>query len=384
MRKSLPELSLCRAFIALAVSASASALAPAPCLPLLPPGLLVGASYSRPADAAAGNRTDALFAEIVTRGGRLVQLSLPWASVEVVPNQPDYVLVAEILASARAAGLVPLFQLAAIDTEHASVPPDLADPSDPTRLRPGLEWNSTELLDRYATMLEVVAPLAAFSGAPYFGLGNEVSVNLGLRPETGFAFAEFVFTMRKFVQQLTSPSLAVGVTMTVGDLSAFSRTSVPEWATLLLDISDVVPLTYYAIDDAFRVVTDRATVEATFLGAASVLPAGACLVLQELGMPSGYGNASSVDGGSQAAQAAFVSDFREVLAKANATHEVRAASFYQLVDMSDSDCESFSRYYNTTNPTFIEYLCTLGLVRQNGTAKAGFASFLGAFLGGGL
>jgi hypothetical protein len=376
-----PPTPLGATLLTLAALAAAAAAAPAPCLPLLPRGgLLVGASYSRPADAAAGNRTDALFAEIVARGGRLVQLSLPWADVEPVPKQPNYVLVAEILASARAAGLVPLFQLAAIDTEHASVPPDLANPSDPTRLRPGLEWNASELIDRYATVLEVVAPLAAFSGAPYFGLGNEVSVNLRQRPETAFAFAEFAFTMRKFVQQLTSPDLSVGVTMTVADLFAFSQTAVPEWASLLFDIADVVPLTYYAIDDAFRVVTDRATVEATFLGAASVLPAGACLVLQELGMPSGYGNASSVDGGSQAAQAAFVADFREVLAKANSSHEVRAASFYELVDMSDADCESFARYYNTSDPAFVEYLCTLGLVRQDGVAKAGFAAFLQAFL----
>ena len=36
------------------------------------------------------------------------------------------------------------------------------------------------------------------------------------------------------------------------------------------------------------------------LGAASVLPAGACVVLQEFGQPTGYGNSSSVDGGSEA------------------------------------------------------------------------------------
>jgi hypothetical protein len=365
------------------------AQAPPSCLPLLAPGpLLVGASYSPPAAPAAANLTAALFARVVALGGRLVQISLPWADIEPVPLQPNFVLVAEVLAAARAQGLVPLFNLAVIDTEHVSVPPDLADPADVTRLRPGLDWNSSELIDRFATVLEVVAPLAAFSGAPYFGVGNEVSVNLGERPETGYAFAEFLFVMHKFVKQLTSADMAVGVTMTVADLAAFAAKGaggVPEWAQLLLAISDVVPLTYYAVDNAFHVVTDRATIAGAVLGAASVLPAGACVVFQEFGMPSGYGNASSVDGGSEARQAAFFAELRGALDELGAAgHEVRAASLFQLVDADPDACLQEARYYNaSSSPAFVEYLCTLGVVRSDGAPKPGFAAFVAAFLGGG-
>jgi hypothetical protein len=366
---------------------AARAAAPSSCLPLLAPGpTLVGASYAAPAAPAAANRTAALYSRVVALGGKLVQISLPWADIEPVPLQPNLLLVAEILAEARAAGLVPLFQVAVIDTEHVSVPPDLADPSDVTRLRPGLEWNSTEIIDRFATVLEVVAPLAAYSGSPYIGVGNEVTVNLGAHPETGYAFAEFLFTMRKFVKQLTSADMAVGVTFTVADLAAYAAAgSVPEWATLLLDIADVAPLTYYAVDARFDVVTGRAAIAGAVLGAASVLPAGACVVLQEFGVPSGYGNASSVDGGSEALQAAFFSDFSSVLAELGAAgHDVRAASLFQLVDADPDVCFQEARYYNGTNaPGFVEYLCTLGVVRSNGVAKAGYAAFLAAFLGGG-
>ena len=62
----------------------------------------------------------------------MLQLSIPWSDVETTPGEPNYVLIAEILNDARAKGLVPLFEIAAIDTEHASVPADLADPNDPT------------------------------------------------------------------------------------------------------------------------------------------------------------------------------------------------------------------------------------------------------------
>ena len=357
----------------------ASGAAAASCLPLLPPGTHFGAQYSKP-PGAAGNATDALFAEMAARGATLLQLSLPWADIETTPNAPNFILIAELLHEARAAGLTPLFQIAAIDTEHAAVPSDLADPADPTRLRPGLQWNDTELVDRFAYLLEVVAPLAAFAGAPYFGVGNEVSVNLGLHPDTAYAFAEFTFIMKSWVKQLTFPTMGVGVTLTVGDLDSWAPpASPPSWAQTLLAVADVTPLTYYPLRADFSVDTP-ASIARTFAGALSVLPPTACLLLQELGCPSGYGNASSTDGSSQAVQAAFVKQMGGVLRSVNATRSVRAVSWYQFVDMSDTDCLGLARYYNITNPGFVEYLCTLGLVKNTGEAKMAWEPFINSFI----
>ena len=64
----------------------------------------------------------------------------------------------------------------------------------------------------------------------------------------------------------------------------------------------------------------------------------------------------------------------------NATRAVRGLSLYQTVDMDASDCEGLARYYNTSSPAFVEYLCTLGAVKNTGQAKLGWAAFLGAFL----
>lgn len=365
-----------------AAAAAARATAPAArsCLPLLSAPFLVGAQYSKPADAAAARRTDALYADLLARGGTLTQLSLPWADVETTPGAPNFVLIAEILAGVRASNQTPLFQIAAIDTEHASVPSDLGDPADPTKLRDGLHWNSSEIIDRYATLLEVVAPLAAFSGAPYIGVGNEVSVNLGLHPETGYEFAEFVFTMRAFIQQLTSPAVSVGVTLTVGDLGGWAPPAgPPAWGAALLAVADLTPLTYYPLDAQAHVVTDPTAIARAVGDALSALPTGACIVFQEVGCPSGYGNASSTDGGSEKAQASFLTDFRALLTDANVTRPVRAASLYQMVDMAPADCEGLARYYNTSNPAFVEYLCTLGAVHGDGTAKPAWTAFLDAF-----
>jgi hypothetical protein len=229
-------------------------------------------------------------------------------------------------------------------------------------------------------VLEVVAPLAAFAGAPYIGVGNEVSVNLGLHPDTGYAFAEFLFIMRSWIKQLTFPAMGVGVTMTVGDLSSWAApASPPAWAETLLSICDVSPLTYYPLRGDFS-VDSPAGVARTFAAALSVLPQAACLVLQELGCPSGYGNASSTDGSSQAVQAAFMKQMGVLLRGVNGTRDVRAVSVYQMVDMADSDCLGLQKYYNVTDPRFLEYLCTLGLVKNTGEPKSSWDTFLHEFL----
>jgi hypothetical protein len=348
---------------------------PASCLPLLPPGTLFGAQYSRPPNGTTGNATDALFSTFVTStGARLAQIGLPWADIETTPGVVNYELVAEILQGARAAGLVPLVNIAAIDTNHASVPSDLVDPADNTRLRPGLNWTSPLLLDRYFAVVSVLAPLAAYYGSPYFGVGNEVSVNLKQHPETAVDFAGFVYAFRSAIQGLTSPDMAVGVTLTVGDLASFGG-SPPTWLTYLLDASDVTPLTYYPLNPDFTVVTSPSNVEGNLSAALALLPDGACVVFQELGCPSGFNNASSVDGSSEEVQAAFFDTALSFIATANASsHPVRAVSIYQFVDMEPNDCVGLAHYYvnGTAPPGFLEYLCTLGVVSGDDGGAEGY------------
>jgi hypothetical protein len=128
-----------------------------------------------------------------------------------------------------------------------------------------------------------------------------------------------------------------------------------------------------------HVVTSPADIARAVDDALAALPAGACVVMQEFGQPSGYNNASSTDGGSDARQAAFLDAFAAVVARVNATRPVRGLSLYEMVDMDDESCLGLARYYNTSAPAFIEYLCTLGIVRNDGTQKAGWAAFLRNF-----
>jgi hypothetical protein len=116
---------------------------------------------------------------------------LPCPSPSPTPVSPVLPL-AGILLNARNSGLVPVVTIGAIDTNRCgalvgasstaacvssytllapppfhrattdsdravrvSVPPDLADPNDPTRLAPGLNWTSPAVLDRYAELMMV-------------------------------------------------------------------------------------------------------------------------------------------------------------------------------------------------------------------------------------
>lgn len=307
-----------------------------------------------------------------------MQLSLPWGELETVPNQPNLQLIAELLEDVHAVGGIPLFNIAVIDTNRVSVPPDLADPNDPTALRFDLNWTSPELMDRFASLVRVVAPLAAYYGAPYFGVGNEVDVNLQSHPDLTYSFVEFVYTFRLYIRSLTAPNpLAVGATLTVGGLASMAS-SPPQWLTQLFSVADLTPLTYYAMKGDFIVQADSAQVHAEILSAVSLLPAGVCTVFQEFGVPSGYCNASSTDQGSEALQTAFFNDFMHTMPSAleAAGHPLRAASIFELVDMPDEQCESFSRYYNISDKSFVEYLCTLGIVKGDGTPKSAFAAVL--------
>ena len=265
------------------------ALARPGCLPLLPasPPLLWGAQYAAPSSPSTANKTGALFGEVLAAGGRLFQISLPWAALETTPGQPNYLLVAQVLNEIQSVGAIPLFNLALIDTNRVSVPPDLIDPSDPTRLRSGLNFTSPEVIGRVAALVEVLAPLVAYHGGPYFGLGNEVDVNLGAHPDVAESFVDLVAEFQVYIRTLTAPSpLAVGATLTVSGLGALAA-SPPPWLTALLQVADATPLTYYPLAAEFSVKADPAAWHADILAAASLLPPGRCVVFQEFGIPSG-------------------------------------------------------------------------------------------------
>ena len=191
-------------------------------------------------------------------------------------------------------GLHSIVNLPAIDTDTASVPRDLLDPDDPDRLRPGLAWNSTEVVTRYAIMLGQAVPLIVAHGGTHLGVGNEVDGTLeGMHPEHAVEYALFTYIARAVAHNITggegASRLSVGVTLTYGGLAAQGTRSSEWFAYLALpQVTDAIPVTYYPLQGNFS-VQDPAVAVPRDLGALpSMLPGGRCVVMQELGFPSGY------------------------------------------------------------------------------------------------
>lgn len=348
------------------------------CMAQWPAGTQFGAQYSAPSNATAANMTAALYAQVRAAGGVLAQIGLTWAGLEQTPGQPNFAILAGVLQEAKAAGAVPLVNLGVIDTTRMAVPSDLVDPANPTRLRPGLNFMSPEVLNRYLSILQVAMPIIAYYGGGYIGTGNEVTSNLGMNPDYVESFIQLTDVVKQLSAQVTNPPLEVGATLILADIAAPKP---PTWLPWLAQVADVMPVTYYPLVGGFDVETNWTAVEATMAAGLGALPAGACIVFQELGYPSGYNNASSTDGSSDKLQAAFFSNILGWLARFNGTdgRVLRGVSVYELVDMPEAECAALGPYYNVSNPAFFEYLCTLGTVRGDGTAKPAFQTMLDGF-----
>lgn len=365
-------------------TASTPAAAPraARALPLLRPSstnstTLFGSFYLGDTLSPPTPAGDALYARVLSAGARLAQLEVSWSDLEPTRGALDVAPLAALLSASRAAGAVPLVTINAIDTNAVKVPADLIDPADSTSLKPGLRWNDSAVVSRFAAVLALAAPLAVASGAFYVGAGNEVDGNLGLHPESADDYVSFVAAARAAAHAATSPALAVGATVTLPGMLRLSREPTPpRWVGDLLAVADATPLNYYPLDDATLSVRPLSTVPVDVAAAIALLPPDAPVLFQEVGCPAGFNNASSVDGSSDAYEAAFVD---AVAAAFAASGRVRAASFFKLLDWPDELCYAVASYY--VNPPFVallEYLCTLGVADSAGAPKPAFARVLAA------
>lgn len=356
-----------------------------PCFPMIPPGTQGGVVYAgTPGNV---NATLPVWLSVFELGvfdkPGLTMMLLQWRDIESVPGQYNLTVIEEQLEWQQPLGLLALVNIASINTNNVAVPVDLADPTDPTQLRAGLAWNSSQVTSRYAAMMGAVLPTLLQLRAVHVGVGNEVDVNLNLHPDTVLEFASFVETQRTVIHNLTqtsAPGLSVGVTMTF----AGARAWVGGWQLpAIRAVSDSTPLTYYPMSGPNDSVHDPATIAADFVDMATLILPGSCVMIQECGYPSGFNNQSSVDNSTYSKQADFAVSALAAIRSANATSPgaFRGVSFSNLVDIPDELVWELVRYYRILTPGFIEYVATFGWIHSNGTVKPAATAFLAAIGG---
>ncbi|MBE2184540.1 MAG: hypothetical protein IAE89_14010 [Anaerolineae bacterium] len=281
-------------------------------------------------------------------------LTYSWSDLEPESGQIDVSEPADNLTYLNSrANLVYEFGIQPLNTTDKETPDDLMD----------LPFDDPIMIARFEAFLNQLLPLFD-ERIRYFSIGNEVDVYLGNHPEEWSAFTTFYSAAANYARE-RAPWLQIGVTVTYGGIQAF-----PEEVAALNAVSDVLIVTYYPLGEGFS-AENSALPETDFPAMAAYseeFVRAAPVVLQEVGYPSGEINHSS-----ESEQAEFVHHVFE--AWSNNRDRIPFLNYFILHDFNEQLCHAFEAYYGLTDERFFSFLCTLGLLRADGTPKESLSVF---------
>ena len=146
-------------------------------LPLLSQGIHWSTVYDPPnatktpnGATVAGNA----YNEVISNGLSAYQLGLTWDTFEnEIPGQIGSYILEIYLQILQQYNLIPIVGLSFINTVSLSIPFDLIDDSDPTKLANGMNFMSKNFTTRYYALLDVLIPLIDQYGGFYVVFANE-------------------------------------------------------------------------------------------------------------------------------------------------------------------------------------------------------------------
>lgn len=334
--------------------ASGVAVAQPSQVPLLPAPIGVGVIYSETTPETRP-RTDQAWSGVLSRGANAYQLAVAWDELASADGTPSIGPVLPLLDTIRGADLSVFLTLRTVDTTRLRLPADFMDPADPTRLAPGLAFDSPVVLAALRSLLDELVPALVERSGFALSLANEADVWARSNPLGAFPLAVFVETGRLHAHTL-APDLAVGATLTREGLYE------PTLGALFVAVSDAAMFTYYPL---YGAVLDPAAAAQDF-DRMETLAGGRAVLLQEFGCPSGPAGGGGVLGASDELQRRWVETvFREVRRRP----AFRFISVLHLADWPPDVVAGFEAYYGSSSPAFVEFLTTLGLMRADGTPK---------------
>ncbi len=281
-------------------------------------------------------------------------LTYAWSDLEPESGQIDVSEPSDNLAYLNTrADLIYEFGIQPLNTTDKETPNDLMD----------LSFDDPVMIARFEAFLDQLLPLFD-ERIRYFSIGNEVDVYLQNHPDEWATFTTFYSATADYARE-RAPWLQIGVTVTYGGIQAF-----PEEIAALNAASDVLIVTYYPLGEGFS-AENSALPETDFPAMAAYsdeFVRGVPVVLQEVGYPSGEINESS-----ESEQAEFV--HHVFTAWAANQDRIPFLNYFMLHDFNEQMCHAFEAYYGLTHERFFSFLCTLGLLRADGTPKESLAVF---------
>jgi hypothetical protein len=285
-------------------------------------------------------------------GARGAFSSWTWATLEPSAGRFDLKKAIDDLEfQGRGRNMVLLVGIQAINTTAKETPSDLATTT----------FDAPEMTARFHALINALLPNLD-SHVRYISIGNEVDVYLAAHPAEWDAYQVFLEDGIAYVHSV-APWIRVGTTVTFGGASGANGDHI---ATLTRK-SDILILTYYPLQANFAALPPASpdTDFPRMLRLAGDRP----VVLQEVGYPSAESLSSS-----EQAQAEFVTSvFRAWAAEGE---RIPFLNYFALHDFSPALCGQMMDYYGLHEVNFEAYLCSLGLRRTNGDAKAAWQTFV--------
>ncbi len=310
-----------------------------------PPRVLAIAASPRTTPPPTADDFIAAVDSVVSAGARAQSLMFTWSSLE--PSRGTYE-VAEFAFTVVYLGydreLYLSLNVAPINTTEKEVPADLA----------AVPFDSSAMQDRFRALIDVFAPHVS-DQVLHLTIGNEVDVYLAETNEWS-AYRAFYEDAAAYVREKLD-HVKVGVCVThTGATGPFADSIAALNAT-----SDVWVTTFYPLGAGFRPTGPDAATAA--LPEMVALAGGRPVVVQEIGYPSSIALESS-----DAEQAAFFANAFDAWGAAGGA--IPFLSVFALHDFPTATCDELAAYYGLPDDAaFKAFLCSLGLLRVDGTAK---------------
>jgi len=244
-----------------------------------------------------------------------------------------------------------LLGIQVLNTVPKETPPDLL----------AVGFDTPQMKNRFHALLDAIRP-SLKPEVKYISIGNEVDGYLSAHPAEWQTYKEFYEDALAYIHQ-TMPGIKVGVTVMFGGAVGPAAANVAS----LTSSSDAYILTYYPLGDGFKPYGSQAPISdfPRMVGLAGTRP----VILQEVGYPS----ATLLDS-SESEQAQFVTNvFQTWQAQGS---KIAFLNYFMLHDFTEQMCQDFTIYYGFPDANFEAYLCTLGLRRVTGAAKASWQAFV--------
>jgi len=340
-------------------------------LPLLDSGFTLGTTFYGSGllpDTGTSERT--LLIDGIDNGLTGFALYVDWADLEPSPGRYTLTAFEETLSALRQLGFTPFVNITVGDIGDMNLPEDLSDGEG--GYADGVALDDEAVLDRFGAVLDRVVPIVLANGGFLLNVGNEIDDRLDgdFRNERD-AYVRFVEAARSRVHAI-EPKLAVGVTLTTRPVRDQSRTF-----RAMRGAADVVAFNYGPIESDLT-VSDVDDIRSDFRDVLASFGSGP-IVIQELTCPT----ASSM-GSSEAWQRTCYEALLEEIA---ANPQVRFASVFTFQDFDAETCHVIQDALALDDADdlpedyierFSEYLCTMGVVRSDGTPKPAWDVLLDA------